>query len=326
MPGLPPYCCPRCKYDTGHKTSIRNHFYKKTKPCPAVGNDIVLTDEIKEYVMANRIYRVKDDTKIINQTINNYNTMNNYIGNMDVVDKINKLTQYKQINLNRFEDTCIQTFERDVDRLECNTFNIRESKPDFMRIINYLTDATDSRNHKLQVNSLNCLYDSKKKKLRLFDGTWEEFLENDGLETIANIVVDNLLEAYELFIIRKLYGKSLLSGEESNELRAYLKEYYTLIACFDIKPYSIQRIMNNEEFDIETRREVFTNLGELYEKTNDGITKAHLKDMRKQMLDIIKANTNNNVNELDKVIISMLKMQEDFKQIILQQSEVQLLD
>lgn len=36
---------------------MRHHFYSKKKLCCALKNDIVLTEEIKEYILANRRYR-----------------------------------------------------------------------------------------------------------------------------------------------------------------------------------------------------------------------------------------------------------------------------
>lgn len=53
----PDYECPRCGYHTKYKTHIHKHFYNKHKQCPALKQDIVLTDEVKQYVLDNRIYR-----------------------------------------------------------------------------------------------------------------------------------------------------------------------------------------------------------------------------------------------------------------------------
>lgn len=53
----PPYCCPRCGYSYNHKGSMQRHLYNLSRPCPNLSNDILLTDEIKQSVLANRIYR-----------------------------------------------------------------------------------------------------------------------------------------------------------------------------------------------------------------------------------------------------------------------------
>lgn len=55
----PPYTCPRCGHETPAKTKMRTHFARKTT-CPGVVDpDIILTDQVKEHVLENRIYKVK---------------------------------------------------------------------------------------------------------------------------------------------------------------------------------------------------------------------------------------------------------------------------
>jgi hypothetical protein len=196
----------------------------------------------------------------------------------------------------------------------------------------WVTARDNTRDRKLKLENLNCIYDTKKKRLRVYDGTWDDHLDNNGLEFIANTIVDRYLEAYEIYIIRKLYGGVVLSGAEANEIRACLKDYYKFIACFDIKPYAASKILlstsgtgtrtstgtdnNTDDFDEATRLEICNKLGDLYEQTNGDITKAYLKDVRKQMLDIIKANTHTNMTELDKGIIGIVNVQDDFKRLL----------
>lgn len=54
-----PYQCPACGLTTTRVSNIKKHFYDLQKPCPRVSNDIELTDEIKEYVVKNRVYKVQ---------------------------------------------------------------------------------------------------------------------------------------------------------------------------------------------------------------------------------------------------------------------------
>lgn len=53
----PPYCCPRCGYETSRKDLTTRHFTTLKQPCPALSGDIVIVYAIKDYVLANRIYR-----------------------------------------------------------------------------------------------------------------------------------------------------------------------------------------------------------------------------------------------------------------------------
>lgn len=52
------YECIRCGYETDSKSHMQKHLMQKIKPCPQTMNDIELTDEIKEYIINNRVYRI----------------------------------------------------------------------------------------------------------------------------------------------------------------------------------------------------------------------------------------------------------------------------
>jgi hypothetical protein len=311
-----PYECPRCNYKTPKKSSIKTHFIRQ-KSCPAVVNNINLTEEIKECVLENRVYKVKDETKTIVQNINYNNTMINFVGNMDAVEKIMRVAQYQQVGINSFDNTCEQTYEAVVNKMDIGTFDLYNSKPDFMEIVNRLTSARDnSKDRRLKLENLNCLYDIKRKRLRVYDGTWDDHLDNSGLEFIANTIVDRYLEAYEIYIIKNIYGDVVLTGLEASEARECLKDYYKFIACFDIKPYATEKALQDSYFDEVVREQIYKDLGEMYDQINDSMTKTYFKDIHKQMMDIIKSNTYISIAELDKAIIGIVNVQSDFKQLL----------
>jgi len=57
MATIDDYCCPRCGYTTHHRSSMRNHLFRKNKPCAAKVELVELTTEVKEYILDNKIYR-----------------------------------------------------------------------------------------------------------------------------------------------------------------------------------------------------------------------------------------------------------------------------
>ena len=63
-----PYTCPRCGYAISHKGSMRTHMYTLKKKCPATVNDIDLTDEIKTWVLENRVYKEAITNKVLNRS------------------------------------------------------------------------------------------------------------------------------------------------------------------------------------------------------------------------------------------------------------------
>jgi hypothetical protein len=52
------YECVCCGYKTSLKTDMRRHLYTAKKNCPKTENIIELTDEIKEHILANRVYHI----------------------------------------------------------------------------------------------------------------------------------------------------------------------------------------------------------------------------------------------------------------------------
>lgn len=61
-PRRPPYRCPSCMYETDKRHSMISHFNDLKKPCPKL-YDIELTPEIKEHVLANRVYNPPSTTQ-----------------------------------------------------------------------------------------------------------------------------------------------------------------------------------------------------------------------------------------------------------------------
>ena len=121
----PAYECPRCSYSTRHKTNMKNHFYKLKSSCPAVTSDMELTDEIKEHVLNNRVYRPQTPVQHEPSTstiIHQYNTINNFIAGMDAVEKLTKYMQYSQKTLIGFEQSIDDQFSRKVKRLEMDGY------------------------------------------------------------------------------------------------------------------------------------------------------------------------------------------------------------
>lgn len=61
----PPYECTRCGYSTQQKRDMRKHLQDLKKICPALENDIELTDEIRKKILENRIYKIPKEIKYI---------------------------------------------------------------------------------------------------------------------------------------------------------------------------------------------------------------------------------------------------------------------
>ena len=103
------YLCIRCGFNTKIKNDIRRHFYNLKKICPATKNNVELSNEIKEYILNNRIYiipkqelqiqrspnKICNDLLIIKNDISKLNKdlpVNNQLINI-ILDKDKKLQE-----------------------------------------------------------------------------------------------------------------------------------------------------------------------------------------------------------------------------------------
>ena len=50
------YTCHRCCYETSRKSNMRVHLFINKTKCHGVKQDIELTDDIKKYILDNKVY------------------------------------------------------------------------------------------------------------------------------------------------------------------------------------------------------------------------------------------------------------------------------
>lgn len=117
------YQCPRCGYTTSQKGHMRHHLYKNKKECPSTSDNIGLTDEIKEHVLTNRVYKVVTKTitnTTITNNINNFHVINSLISNMDPLEKLQRYVDYKNLEIIDIEDDLEERFMLKSKKLDNN--------------------------------------------------------------------------------------------------------------------------------------------------------------------------------------------------------------
>jgi hypothetical protein len=322
-----PYTCPRCGYQTRHKPTMRYHLFTAKKICPTIVADVALTEEIKEHVINNRVYHMVSSQKVLNQNVTNYNIINNIIAGMDFIDKLKQITHYKQIELLDFESKVEDTYHRNVQRLQDDNFKygFMLKNSDFLDIINTLTQAIRGPQKHKFLEVLNVLYDGKKKRIKVYASEkWEEYLVDKGLTYLVDTIAAYYLESYECYLIRKIDGQPSVSAPERAAYVKCLEEYYHFIASFDVHPYvkdkSADDVFKDDEY-LQTSdcEELIDKYNAMYGRIYDNMTNAEKKESHKRVLDILKTNSEHNVEELDKDIMGLIKLDEGFKETIMQQ-------
>ena len=325
------YQCPRCNYQTSNKPDMRKHLYCLKKPCSATHRDIDLTPEDKDRILRNRILKPPEpppqniiQTNNINQVINNYNQINNLISKMDPIDKITRYNEYKSLELMDFEEKLEEQYHLEVRRLDHGKMKHCEmDKNSFLSVVDTVTTIQD-------IDKLNIIYDEVPNKIKLFCcGEWRSSLLDAGIQDIVSKIQSCYLDYYECYLLRKFYDVSIASPQKSH-IRELIEDYYKFIACFDIIPY-VKNKNNNEILypsddprhhstsntcpeDLYTIEEQWY---PCYKRIKGALMMTEVKHVKREVADIVKKNTKANIIELNKRMMEVIQVDEEFKNTVL---------
>ena len=302
---------------------MRRHLYKK-RVCAASVNDIELTDDIKSYILENRIYHIpKSPEKQTYNIINYNNIINNMLVNMDPTVKMDKLCSHKNTKPRAFDLNVDLMFEKQRLQLENNVDHQEMSKDDLLEIINLAT-SVDSNN----VEDFNLLYDNKMNKCCFYEaGVWKSAFIHSSLKKIINTIQDYFWNAYECYLIRKLNQQS--TYQKKNEVKEYLIEYYKFLGSMEVDPFVKNRsnnkilyTMDEDEYyqeyspsDID-HYTLCDEYHKLYKTTQNNLTIKQSNDWKNKIVECVKSNCKKNVSELNKLIMGMMNMDDEFQTIM----------
>jgi hypothetical protein len=230
---------------------------------------------------------------------------------MDPIEKINKYTTFKNIELSDFGDSIENSLRCKVRLLQNKRNDIAIDNTGLLEIVDQVSSLASHN-----IEDFNILYDDKYNKLKLYEfGSWNESIVISGVKTYLIKIQEFYLDNYEAYLIRKIELPDT-NYRNKNKSKELLIEYYKFIGCFDIDPLTKDKTDHEILYDEESNDED-TSISEkyytLYVKTRDDIKKGFINTINKQVIDIIKKNSQRNVNELNKKVTSLFHMEEEFK-------------
>jgi hypothetical protein len=294
---------------------MRYHLYERKKICPGLVNDIELTEEIKQKILENRVYKIpkveKPQTPTIIKNIQYNNTLNNYIGSMDTFEKLGKLMEYKQIETISLEESIEHKFGQRIDNMKGDKFKYGYDLGN-----NRLFDIVDEISKIRSFSDLNIIYDDKLKELNLFkSGCWENYLIDRGLREIIDVMKDIFLDHYEKFLLRKIFV-SEKNLRHKQEYKDHLMDYYKFIGCFEILPYIQDKddcdILGDDDGDFG-KYTVEEKYMPKYNEIVENMKRNEINKTKKSVDNILKNNTKKNLKNLNKEIIDLVTSDEEFK-------------
>ena len=312
-----PYECPRCGYKTKDRAFMRKHLYQLKKPCPSSRNEITMTEDVKTRILENRVYKPLDQDKQIKTSIITYNTVNNFISNMSITNKIEKLMTHQGTSLQEFEDSV-----EDMYRSRCTIMDNKcLSSPIIkLRHEHFLEFVDEVSNVSKRLDHFNIMFDHKANKIFLYErGAWQESMTLQGMRQVIECIKSYYLDSYECYLIRniKLPGTNALRRQECLDL---IKDYYNFLVAFDILPYVYDK-SDEEILDSSSScssDEIEKEFYDRYQIINEKITKGEILKIQREVLDIIRRNTSRNIEELNLKLIDLFRMDPSFKSSILE--------
>lgn len=304
-----PYICYRCGYETNHKQHIKRHLYSLSKQCPGIKHNEPLTDEIKECILENRIYHppppppiqtpepTPTPQQIFNQNFNNYNQINAIITKMDPLEKLESIMTHKNTSsLMSLEDSIEQRYEYQITRLENRSFK------DYFLEHHNLIDVIDHVTQSDSLDNLNIIHDTVCDKLKIYNGAkWDSLLFDQGACELIRCIQSAYLDVYETYLIERYISTPSL------RIKDMLTTYYKFISSFDLEP----------SINDETEEELY----DLYKSIESNIKMSEVKRVKKEVHDIIKNNNRKSVIDLNKAVMELMQVDEDFKNKVIQRMQ-----
>jgi hypothetical protein len=287
---------------------MRNHLYKKLKPCHATQEVIDLTDAIKKHILDNKVYKVpkQTQTQILIQQINNNQQINNFVSKMDTFEKIDTLTTRAEAHLITFNDQIEKDFEHSIsmcDIVETDLDELSLRKADIINIIDRLTKSET-------IDTLNVVYDKTPNKLSIFDeGDWETYAFEHGVIRLLDKIKTTYLDNYEEFLLDKLSIDDY--PRERQKAKELLQEYYNFIVSFDLRPLIVEC---KRDKIIEYNEQYY----KVYDKVKNNIKLSHAKELKKNVYQMVKNNCSASMLELNKRMMDIICTDEEFKNTVLQ--------
>lgn len=304
---------------------MKKHLYDLKKPCSATLKDIELSDEQKEKILRDRILQppqapapMVQNNHTLNQVINNYNQINNLICKMDPIEKISRYTEYKSLELMDFEDKIEEHYCLEVRRLDHGKMKHFEmDRNTLLAVIDTITTIQD-------IDKLNIIYDEVPNKIKVFTcGEWRSSLLDAGIQEMVAKIKGCYLDFYECYLLRKFYDVGSAPQTKAH-IKELIEDYYRFIGCFDILPYVKGKCDNEVLYRADDPRyhargdyDIEEHWYPCYKRIKAVLMMSEVKNVKKEVADIVKKNTKANVIELNRKMMEVIQMDEEFKNDIL---------
>lgn len=353
------YICPRCDYSTTRKNDINRHFQRKIT-CPAAKLDIALTSEViqkvlKEYIytpppnypttstmvqsepllplvnipesssiitrndqanIANCNFQINNNQNIVNINNNQKININKLVIQGDCIDNLQVYLKYRELKLTGVEDTLESRFKKENVLLQ-------EARFDHLGLSKHcLLDRVSKTVEAQFPEEFNIVHQTNPNKILIYhNGEWETYLEESGVYRVIKFLRSNLLDEYELYLLKKLH-----QGICKHELAFVenLETYYKFLTAFELTPdveKSTDTFLIGHNLKEDTDYVLSDYAVKIFQNIKAKMTKADRSKIYKSVLDIIKGSSASSIHKLNCAMMEILRIDQEFRHLITNKSE-----
>lgn len=316
-----PYECCRCGYTTYHKSHMQYHL-NRNRVCPAKNTNIRFTDEIKEFILENRVYHPQPSQPVppqpqpvvnntqIHQQNNIHNVMNIITPSLAETDRVLQYVEYKNKDMIPLCDDIENMYKSKSEKLRNDSYKygFEMDINDLLEIIDTILQCKDD-----DYTDLNVIYNTKENKINILDDTleWASLLVDKGLKGIIEIVQDGYLHEYERYLILKITGSS---GMTQQRYKERLQEYYKFIGSLDGSPLCSHENLSFQNNFIN--QQVVETYYDLFKHVKDNCKASEKNYIKRTVIAILKRNSEKNIKSLYTSFYDMFCKDNDFKSFV----------
>lgn len=264
---------------------------------------VELTDEVKEFILKNRIYKPPVSPIASNITqINKYNQVNNYVNQLNIKEKAEAVLEHRGI-----PPLCV--FKKIEGELKREHKFMERKGIDF-----YLDDLESFANIVERVcmcktlSEISVLYTPKTDQLHIFcDKSWNSMPIKDGTVRVMSLLNDNFFYHYERYLILQMMHHDASNPIRKTIIMEKLGKLYNILATFDLLPLVNEDATSHNDSNSTTYVEV-----EEYKKVARNLDRKEKAIIFNRMVETVKKCNKTILCQLNNAVIEILECDPNF--------------
>ena len=298
----PPYTCPRCDYTAAQKNDMRRHLNSK-RECPQFKMVVELTDEVKEFILKNRIYKppVSPIASNITQIIQ-YNQVNNYVNQLNIKEKAEAVLEHRGI-----PPLCVfKKIEGELKRE--HKFMERKGIDFYLDDLESFADIVERVCVCQTLSEISVLYTPKTDQLHIFgDKSWNSMPIKEGTVRVMSLLNDIFFYHYERYLILQMMHHDASNPIRKTFIMEKLGKLYNILVTFDLLPLVNEEATSHNDSNSTTYVEV-----EEYKKVARNLDRKEKAIIFNRMVETVKKCNKTILCQLNNAVIEILECDPNF--------------